>query len=197
MGHAEPVTETPEAPPPPRRRRRAARRAAGPPSVDAGRAAEPAGSDPQTPLPAQAWQDAPHVPGPGHRPGGHGTAGRGLAGDAEDVRPAGRAVGSDGTAPPEKGPAAGDPAAREHRRSGRSSREEAAERSLRSLVTTRSSQVAPVAAMRAREVAIPTADDLAVAESEVTLVRRHYVPPTALTAGRRSERPRRRPPDGC
>ncbi len=50
--------------------------------------------------------------------------------------------------------------------------------------------------MRAREVAIPTADDLAVAEAEVTLVRRHYVPPTALTAGRRSERPRRRQQDG-
>lgn len=69
------------------------------------------------------------------------------------------------------------------------------ERSLRSLVTNRSSLVSPVAAMRAREVALPTLDDLAAAEAEVTLVRRHYVPPTALTAGKKPDRQRRRPTD--
>jgi hypothetical protein len=62
------------------------------------------------------------------------------------------------------------------------------ERSLRSLVTTRSSQVSPTAAMRAREVAVPDAADLAAAEAELVIVRRHYVPPTSLPAGRRPDR---------
>ena len=78
------------------------------------------------------------------------------------------------------------------RRSGRSSREESAERSLRSLVTTRSSQVSPTAALRAREVALPSADDLAAAERDLVIVRRHYVPPTALSTGRRQDWPNKR-----
>lgn len=65
---------------------------------------------------------------------------------------------------------------------------ESAERSLRSLVTTRSTQVSPTAAMRAREVALPDADDLAAAEADLVIVRRHYVPPTSLAAGRRPDR---------
>ena len=44
------------------------------------------------------------------------------------------------------------------------------------------------AALRAREVALPDADDLAAAEAELVLVRRHYVPPTSLPAGRRPDR---------
>ncbi len=83
----------------------------------------------------------------------------------------------------------------ERPRRSRSSRDDASERSLRSLVTTRGTQVSPTAALRAREVALPTAEDLAAAEQDVVLVRRHYVPPTALTAGRRRDRPDRRAGD--
>ncbi|HEY5878938.1 MAG TPA: hypothetical protein VIU11_08505 [Nakamurella sp.] len=42
--------------------------------------------------------------------------------------------------------------------------------------------------MRAREVALPDAADLAAAEAELVIVRRHYVPPTSLSAGRRPDR---------
>jgi hypothetical protein len=78
------------------------------------------------------------------------------------------------------------------RRGGRSSREEASERSLRSLVTTRSTQVSTTAALRAREVALPSAAELAAAEADLVIVRRHYVPPTTLTSGRRQDWPNRR-----
>lgn len=190
-----------DATPVPRRRRRAVRRAAGPPGPRVAVSADadsPAGDPqhvkvapehadtvtetaadteaaagmlvdaPSDPAPAGPAHAHPHVPGPGH---GH-PPGR----EPTPQHPAGT----------------GEP----QRRSGRSAREDAAERSLRSLVTTRSSQVSPVAAMRAREVALPSDADLAAAEAEVTIVRRHYVPPTALTAGRRPDRPRRRPGDG-
>jgi hypothetical protein len=46
--------------------------------------------------------------------------------------------------------------------------------------------------MRAREVALPSDEDLAAAEADLVIVRRHYVPPTALATGRRPERPPRR-----
>jgi len=142
---------------------------------------------------------APHVV-PAHHPD--------AAGSAEVVH------GSPGSAPagpghshagsPGNGPAhptaphrdrpdrAGSASGEAPRRSGRSSREESAERSLRSLVTTRSSQVSPTAALRAREVALPSADDLAAAERDLVIVRRHYVPPTALSTGRRQEWPNKR-----
>lgn len=55
-------------------------------------------------------------------------------------------------------------------------------------MTTRSTQVPSTAAMRAREVAVPDAEDLAAAEAELVIVRRHYVPPTSLPAGRRTDR---------
>jgi hypothetical protein len=42
--------------------------------------------------------------------------------------------------------------------------------------------------MRAREVALPDAAELAAAEAELVIVRRHYVPPTSLTANRRPDR---------
>ena len=66
---------------------------------------------------------------------------------------------------------------------------------MRSLVTTRGTQVSPTAAMRAREVALPDDADLADAERDVVLVRRHYVPPTEFAAGRRRDRFDRRPAD--
>lgn len=83
----------------------------------------------------------------------------------------------------ERKPSGADPGRR-----GRSSGQDSTERSLRSLVTTRSTQVSSTAAMRAREVALPTAADLAAAEAELVIVRRHYVPPTSLSAGRRADR---------
>jgi hypothetical protein len=50
--------------------------------------------------------------------------------------------------------------------------------------------------MRAREVALPSAAELEAAEEELVLVRRHYVPPTALTAGRRTDATNRRSGQG-
>ncbi|MGI8416220.1 MAG: hypothetical protein ACR2P2_08480 [Nakamurella sp.] len=66
------------------------------------------------------------------------------------------------------------------------------DRGLRGLEASRSTQVSATAAMRAREYAAPTAEDLAEAERDVQLVRRKYVPPTPLQASRR--RGRRRDP---
>lgn len=75
-------------------------------------------------------------------------------------------------------------------RRARPARDEAGERSLRALVTSRTTQVPPTTALRAREVELPTEEDLARAEAELVIVRRNYVPPTALSTGRRSGRAR-------
>ncbi|QLQ37399.1 hypothetical protein [Micromonospora robiginosa] len=59
------------------------------------------------------------------------------------------------------------------------------ERGLRGLVGSGSSQVSVAAAMRARDAARPTADDLAQAEERVVLIRRNWVPREELPrAGR-------------
>jgi hypothetical protein len=50
------------------------------------------------------------------------------------------------------------------------------ERGLRGLVGGGSSQVSPTAAMRARDAARPRAEDLARAETELAIVRRHWSP---------------------
>jgi hypothetical protein len=92
------------------------------------------------------------------------------------------AGGHPGRPPGDRRP--GEPGARRGRPAG----PESSERSLRSLVTTRSTQVSSTAAMRAREVALPDAADLAAAEAELVIVRRHYVPPTSLPTGRRPDR---------
>jgi hypothetical protein len=57
------------------------------------------------------------------------------------------------------------------------------ERGLRGLVGAGSTQVSVAAAMRARDAARPTEEDLARAEAELPIVRRHWVP--------REELPRR------
>ena len=116
-----------------------------------------------------------HAAAQGHSPGqGHNasTLGRDRSGD--------------------RAPSGGGATGEVPRRSGRPTREEASERSLRSLVTTRSTQVSPTAALRAREVGLPSAADLEAAEAELVIVRRHYVPPTTLAAGRRQDWPNRR-----
>jgi len=50
------------------------------------------------------------------------------------------------------------------------------ERGLRGLVGSGASQVRVTAAMRARDAARPTDEDLATAESELVIVRRGWVP---------------------
>jgi hypothetical protein len=50
------------------------------------------------------------------------------------------------------------------------------ERSLRGLVGGGSSQVKPLAAMRARDAARARDEDLAAATAELTIVRRHWTP---------------------
>ena len=54
-----------------------------------------------------------------------------------------------------------------------------AEHGLRGIVGAGPSQVGVAGAMRARDAARPTAEDLAAAERDVVIVRRHYVPPDA------------------
>ena len=52
----------------------------------------------------------------------------------------------------------------------------ASERGLRGLVGGGSTQVSVAAAMRARDAARPSEDDLARAEAELLVVRRHWTP---------------------
>jgi len=214
IGHAEPMAGQDQSQPH-RRRRRAARRAAGPPAgtdevsgqppavsaptndgpqvpaVAARKAAEPAAGSPveTTPVPVAAAGtttqpppaevhgspgDAPeHAPAAAHSTGSHSVVASGGGAGKDREHAGGGSAGGDG-------------------RRTRSGREEAAERSLRSLVTTRSTQVSSTAALRAREVALPSDADLAAAELDLVIVRRHYVPPTTLTAGRRQDWSNRR-----
>ena len=187
----------------PRRRRRAARRAAGPPAqvsttpvaelpdedellnAELVKATKPdgetgAGVIPSGTAPAQVA--AGIEPATAHEV--HGSPGDAPAGPSHTPGPQRDRPDRAGS-----GASAGEPT----RRSGRTSREEASERSLRSLVTTRSTQVSPTAALRAREVALPSAADLAAAEESLVMVRRHYIPPTVLATGRRPDRTGRRP----
>ncbi|HEY6747004.1 MAG TPA: hypothetical protein VI357_14935 [Mycobacteriales bacterium] len=59
-----------------------------------------------------------------------------------------------------------------------------AERGLRGIVGAGPSQVGVLGAMRARDAAKPTAEDMAEAERDVAVVRRHYVPPDSLPGAR-------------
>ncbi|MBG6140755.1 hypothetical protein IW245_006949 [Longispora fulva] len=55
------------------------------------------------------------------------------------------------------------------------------DRGLRGLIGPGSSQVSVGAALRARDAARPTAEDLATAEEAVVVVRRNWVPPEQLS----------------
>lgn len=70
-----------------------------------------------------------------------------------------------------------DPGDRTSRKDGKRQRGEA----------HRGTQLSSADALRAREFAQPTADDLAAAEADVVLVRRHYVPPAPLPRSGRSK----------
>ncbi|MBQ1045882.1 MULTISPECIES: hypothetical protein [unclassified Micromonospora] len=61
-------------------------------------------------------------------------------------------------------------------RARRAAPAEEGERGLRGLVGSGSSQVSVTAALRARDAARPTDDDLAEAEQRVVLIRRNWVP---------------------
>ncbi|MFG1950964.1 hypothetical protein [Micromonospora sp. NPDC048830] len=69
-----------------------------------------------------------------------------------------------------------DPVEPPRRRGGPAAEDRDGERGLRGLVGPGSSQVGPSAALRARDAARPTAEDLAEAEARVVLVRRNWVP---------------------
>ncbi|MTD13482.1 hypothetical protein GIS00_05925 [Nakamurella sp. YIM 132087] len=79
------------------------------------------------------------------------------------------------------------------RRSGDRRRRTDPDRALAELVSTRSTQVPVDLALRAREYALPTAEDMAEAEEQVQLVRRHYVPPTPFAGARGQSKQGRRP----
>lgn len=63
-------------------------------------------------------------------------------------------------------------------------RAELADRALRGLVTSRGTQVSWSAGVRARDVARPSAQEMADAEAEVVIVRRNYTPPEPLAGTR-------------
>jgi hypothetical protein len=74
-------------------------------------------------------------------------------------------------------PEAGKPEAAKPEAGKRRGRNDPTERGLRELVGAGSSQLGPVRAMRARDANRPTEADLAQAEEEIVLVRRHWKPP--------------------
>jgi hypothetical protein len=55
---------------------------------------------------------------------------------------------------------------------------DSAERGLRELVGNTPSQLGPVGALRGRDVNRPTDEDLAAAERDLVVVRRHWTPPS-------------------
>jgi hypothetical protein len=71
---------------------------------------------------------------------------------------------------------AGGPAKPERRRGTQSARD-SGERGLRDLVGAGHSQLGVSGALRGRDVNRPTEEDLAEAEREVEIVRRHWTPP--------------------
>ncbi|WP_425440264.1 hypothetical protein [Pseudosporangium ferrugineum] len=112
-------------------------------------------------------------------------------------RPAATAPPRPGSAPPGARPAASAnpgarPSAATARPSGPGSRapgargggEEPGERGLRGLVGSGSSQVSVTAALRARDAARPSEQQLADAERDLTIVRRNWVPREDLPRGR-------------
>ncbi|WP_436537050.1 hypothetical protein [Actinoplanes sp. HUAS TT8] len=68
------------------------------------------------------------------------------------------------------------PAKRPNPAGGGSSDDREAERGLRGLVGSGSSQVSVGAALRARDAARPTDEDLAAAERDLVIVRRNWLP---------------------
>jgi predicted flap endonuclease-1-like 5' DNA nuclease len=84
--------------------------------------------------------------------------------------------------PPVKEPPAATQVAAPKRKSR--ARHTDVERGLRGIVGAGPSQVGVLGAMRARDAAKPTAEEMAAAERDVVVVRRHYVAPDSLPGAR-------------
>lgn len=106
-----------------------------------------------------------------------GASSPAITGTAPPVEPAARSSSSK---------SAGRPTDADRRRSG-------SERALRALEGGRDTQISTTDAMRAREWATPTAEDLAEADRDLVLVRRNYQPPAPLQTTRRRGGPADRP----
>ena len=100
---------------------------------------------------------------------------------------------SPGQEPPRPEPAKQEPVRYEPPvRTNRDRRAEVAERALRNLVSTRSTQISWASSIRARDYAAPTAEDLAEAAEELVIVQRHYTPAEPLQ-GKGRARPEQSP----
>ena len=167
---------TQDAPGPTRRRRRRGSSPAGPPAasppsptVSAPAPATPPGELP--PQPPRSEPPRPHVPHPEapHTAPVHG----GIAATTPARDPDGHHPGSHldehyAEPGPSRGRRASDPGGTR----------DPAERGMRDLVGAGHSQVGVDGALRARDVNRPSAEDLAEAERTVTIVRRHWKPPS-------------------
>ncbi|MFI2265954.1 hypothetical protein [Micromonospora aurantiaca (nom. illeg.)] len=100
----------------------------------------------------------------------HGEAGAPAETDGPSASTA--PVHDDVAPRPARGARPGEP----EPRGRRAAPAEEGERGLRGLVGSGSSQVSVTAALRARDAARPTEDDLAEAEQRVVLIRRNWVP---------------------
>ena len=144
------------------------------PGVLAARGAPPGARKPPRPGPgpggevkAGTAEAARGDSGPGRgaaTPGGPARGGAAAGGPARN--------GAGASAPPRGGAGAGGGG------------DEPAERGLRGLVGSGSSQVSVGAAMRARDAARPTDEQVAAAERELVIVRRNWVPREDLPRGR-------------
>jgi hypothetical protein len=180
-----------------RRRERRRSRSAGtkpPPAGDGGTPGEYAAPGTGAPVGEQApggVRGGEHAPGGGARGGEPAPAGRAAAGGppggkvrprrpwrrpAERTEPVAPDTGEPGDSgePAEAGGPGGAGKGK-----ARPARRPDLERGLRGIVGSGPSQVGVLGAMRARDAARPTAEDLAAAEQELVIVRRHYVPPDA------------------
>jgi len=115
---------------------------------------------------------------------GAGTAGtpaEPLQQGSATPAPAVRDDASAATPSPPSGPAKSHGDSAKGRRDGEPSRGHGrdSERGWRELAGSSPSQVGLSGALRARDVARPTAEDLAAAERSITVVRRHWQPPEA------------------
>jgi hypothetical protein len=155
----------------PRRRRRVLRRAVPSSSTAPGAQTQPAELAPADPAPADLAPAEADPPGEAQpvEVAPQGEAQTSAAAATSSVMSV-AALDPDGD---ETGASAED-----SHRSGRSARTAPDERGLRDLVGAGPSQVGVSGALRARDVDRPSADDLARAEHEVVLVRRHWKPPS-------------------
>jgi len=146
------------------------------------RSSQPA-SEPARPAPPDAGRPGPAA-GPADRAGP--GAGRGARPDPAErgARPDPAERGARPEEPHADTAAVQDPEPDPARSNAISAEEREAERGLRGLVGSGTSQVRTGAALRARDAARPTEADLAAAEEQLIIVRRNWVPRDDLPRGR-------------